>query len=152
MLSSHTKSIHNIIFQFLSFNIQIQQIKKKTFSRKPKTTHVRLHLLDLGEVFEGSNRSLGIADIGIRVVKSHFDVLRKPFGSLGHFLPLLPHELRQVFVIRTHHSLLLLHREQLSEFWLIWRQRIRAFYRLIAIDEVIREIVRLGFSIPPHAS
>ena len=68
-------------------------------------------LLDLGEIFEGSNWDFGTTEIGINFGESHFNIFGDPFGPLiHHFLPLVKHVFNQLFVLRAcHHKPLPFH-------------------------------------------
>jgi hypothetical protein len=47
-------------------------------------------LLDLIEVFEGSDWGFGVADVGVSLRESEIDILGDPFRLRGQFLPLAP--------------------------------------------------------------
>ena len=61
-------------------------------------------LLDLVEIFEGSNWDFGTTEIGINFGESHFNIFEDPFGPLiRHFLPLAKHVFSQLFILGACH-------------------------------------------------
>lgn len=59
------------------------------------------NLLNKRKIFNRSNRVFRVTDIEMSFRKCHFHVLGKTFGLRSHVFPLVPHERRQFFILRT---------------------------------------------------
>lgn len=95
ILSFASKSISPLLCTRTTFK------HNTTFDKMETRKFSSLHLLDLSQIFERLNSFFGITQIGIGFIHSIVKILGKPFGFLCLFMPFIPHECSEVFILRT---------------------------------------------------